>query len=190
MQRRDRHADALLTVPVLRSLSRGSVLVMLGGAGMLGATCLIAVTVMSGGAAFLATLAVASAGCIAAGGAGAIAIARRAALRHLAGLPFAVQSYGRVLDVDRSIPRVRIEVQFAGAPPDAKTVAGVLAALHEPTEIESQDGVTFLLVVNSRHGSKFDGHRRWLPPWFRALCSSALEPIHAVHPIAEVRFRA
>src|SRR5688500_5359478 len=177
--RRDRRAAALLTWPIWRGLSWGSNLIAAGVLGLLasGMVLPIAATVVADDRTlvlwwFAGTLAALASG---------TAIVLRARRRDIAfrrSLPFPVIGYPESLDVGRSYPRVRFRLCFAGQNPPAGSLHDALGVLQEPTAVESVAESAVVVVVNARSGSKFDGHRRWLPPWFRALCRECLIPLH------------
>lgn len=189
---RRRKADALRTFTTLRSLSAATTVtivfailsgfaVLMGGFGAL----LHAATV--GG--FPLWIAIVIAACLLPMVVALLWVVhvRRRDIGFRAARRYRVSGYQRSLDYGRSYPSTDFEIEFEGSPPSRAILTDVFATLPVKTRVKEIDGTVVKCEV-SGDGSKFDGHRRWLPRWFYPACTEVFDVIHRSHPISELRF--
>ena len=113
--------------------------------------------------------------------------ARRKDIDFRRARPYRVRGYERSLDYGRSYPSTGFEIHFAHGVPSASVLGDVLASIEEDTTLQHIEGRVAHCRVSGK-GSKFDGHRAWMPRWFYRAAEQVFDPIDAEYPIAEIRF--
>lgn len=189
---RRRKADALLTFTSLRSLSAA-----ITWAIVFGAICGLAIIMggfgtllhMATGSDFPLWIAITIAALLLPTllALARVVQARRRDIAFRAARPYRVTGYQRSLDYGRSYPSTSFEIEFSSEPPSLAILRDVFETLPAETKVEELDGAVVKCEV-SGDGSKFDGHRRWLPRWFYPACTEVFDVLHRSHPISELRF--
>ena len=117
-----------------------------------------------------------------------VALGVRANLAWRASLPFAVEGYEMQLGIAPSEQdrRLLLELRFEGSPPDGERLQNILS---------SDDGRWTVTPGERPRCAREPGlsnreHERNRPvaSWFERFVRDQLLPLHAVHPIAAVRF--
>jgi hypothetical protein len=105
--------------------------------------------------------------------------------RLLDGLPFRLDSYAGTLEAP-DVVAVRVTLGFAGPPPGADLVRGLLADAGVVAEVGERGAV----LVTPRPPSFFDHANHPVHVWFRRLATSVLVPLRGAYPFDVVTVRA